>query len=477
MKNKIIALILCLFSFVAIFSGCDLVTLNTAKLLSATVAEVKIDNETIVVTREKLLTGYSSYGADLVEEKNMTVEEAVKETLDQLINREIMIYQAKKIVTLSEAQLQKTWKDTYSSLNNNLKEFEGEVKSEEDIVLPENPDEEETTLTVYTPFEKVVELVNNNGTYSLNKIEEDEEVLTVDPNFVSGVNGFVQIKTTETLGNKAMKKYLSQLKTLDKAKNLSIDDVSLWTREVERIHKNTEENLYLTEFEKIYESQFNITLDDVVGKYISLVRQDYLNYKNASTYDSYYSAAKSSINTVYYHPVNEFFKVSHILIKYSDAQKNIVDNAKTRYEAGYISYAEYQAILNNITTAIRATEKDAEGKTTSSTPLASEVLTSLQTALSNATTYEEKTSVFNSFIYKYNQDDGIMNAEKPYVVGLTQSDMVEAFTEESRTLNTANVKGAISGLVTTEYGVHIIMYLGKVENFVTISDISSFNAN
>ena len=53
--------------------------------------------------------------------------------------------------------------------------------------------------------------------------------------------------------------------------------------------------------------------------------------------------------------------------------------------------------------------------------------------------------------------------------------MVESFTDAARKLNEDGVFGALSGIVPSEYGAHIIIYLGKVENLFTISDVSTFN--
>ena len=466
-----------IFSIAAVFAGCDLVTTNTAKVLAATVVEVVIDGETITITKEQLLIGYNNYGAGLVQNSGYTVENAVKSTVDLLINREIILFKAKQLITLTEAQEQQVWKDTYASLNSNLAQYESTIKAEKDIVYPTNPTEEEPTITLYTPFEREVELVLEEGVYTLRKVVAEQDELEFDPNFVSGVEGFVQITTNDTLGVQAMQRYIKQLKSNEKEKKLSTVDAEVWAREVERIYKNTLESLYLTKFEELYEAQFNISLQTLISRYVSLTREDYINYANETTFNSYFSAAKENISGVYYHPTEEFFKVSHILMQYSSEQQAIVDQAKSDRDAGYISGAEYKAIIDSITAAIRGNEKSFEtGLETGNTPLASSVLESLQLELAGKS-YEQQTQIFNNYIYRYNTDPGIMNAEKPYVVGLTQSDMVEAFTNASRDLNSANIKGAISGLVATEYGVHIIMFLGKVENLVTISDISTFNNN
>ena len=50
---------------------------------------------------------------------------------------------------------------------------------------------------------------------------------------------------------------------------------------------------------------------------------------------------------------------------------------------------------------------------------------------------------------------------------LTRSNMVETFTKASRELQTAGEVGAISGLVLSDYGYHIIQYTGDIVNIKT----------
>ena len=103
------------------------------------------------------------------------------------------------------------------------------------------------------------------------------------------------------------------------------------------------------------------------------------------------------------------------------------------------------------------------------------VLKEVQVALSNATTKEAKDEAFKKLMYKYNEDGGIMNATYPYVIGENDSKMVENFTKASRKLNDNGEYGAISGLVESEYGLHIVYYMGKCENPYTIPVDNTIN--
>ena len=105
---------------------------------------------------------------------------------------------------------------------------------------------------------------------------------------------------------------------------------------------------------------------------------------------------------------------------------------------------------------------------------ANKVLSNLQADLAKCTTDEQKTQVFKDYIYTYNEDGGIMNAEYAYVIGTEESRMVESFTNASRDLHEQGVYGEISGLVVSEYGVHIIFYMGGIENPIEINSIVDF---
>ena len=83
---------------------------------------------------------------------------------------------------------------------------------------------------------------------------------------------------------------------------------------------------------------------------------------------------------------------------------------------------------------------------------------------------------------KFNEDTSFNNKEYPYVVGDEKSTMVESFTNAARKLHRPNDEnkevlgkiGDISGIVPSEYGIHILMYCGEVQN---LFDINKNNAN
>jgi hypothetical protein len=55
--------------------------------------------------------------------------------------------------------------------------------------------------------------------------------------------------------------------------------------------------------------------------------------------------------------------------------------------------------------------------------------------------------------------------------------MVESFTKASRDLHSQGNYGALSEVVRSEYGIHIIYYMGQCENLFTIEDNGNLNVN
>ena len=184
----------------------------------------------------------------------------------------------------------------------------------------------------------------------------------------------------------------------------------------------------------------------------------------------------SSFKDVNYVVDDNYFFVSHILMKYNEEQQAEYDNLKSEYDKGYISKGVYNERLTTLVAEIEATVRDSEGKIIEDQNVsASKVLSDLKLELASKSTNEEKTEVFRDYMYKYNEDPGTQNAEYAYVIGKETSKMVESFTDASRELNNAGQFGAVSELVPSEYGVHIVFYAGQVKNLFTINDVSTFS--
>ncbi|MEG1500186.1 MAG: hypothetical protein RR400_03895, partial [Clostridia bacterium] len=93
----------------------------------------------------------------------------------------------------------------------------------------------------------------------------------------------------------------------------------------------------------------------------------------------------------------------------------------------------------------------------------------------NAAEGNDKAIEFGKLVSAYNQDDGVFSSDYPYVIGEKNSQMVKTFTDAARLLNTNGAYGAISEIVPSEFGAHILIYLGKAENKFNVVDPNNFS--
>ena len=179
------------------------------------------------------------------------------------------------------------------------------------------------------------------------------------------------------------------------------------------------------------------------------------------------SVMSSGLADVYYLPsdvANNLFNVSHILIGFTEEQKTEYTNIQNK-------------VKNNPSYNAQNDLNELYAKTMSNGVSADDVLIEVQTALNKTDNLQAKYKIFREYINKYNSDPGMQNLEqlnsssKPqyeYLMTTTKANntMVEAFTNASLELFEAGEKGAISGLVWTEFGAHIIMYTRDVSEFI-----------
>lgn len=496
-----------MMSVTFLFAGCDLFPRNQEAYLNRPVASIEYKDGNIQeITTEQFISAFNSYGATLVQ-NGTEMEDALKQTLDVLVNRQVMLNEAKQKVTLSDEDKLEVLNDVYDSLISNLEQFEEEVEEEWEIAqTPVEEETEEETSTVYTPYTqtaKVVKVVKSGNT---EKIEDLDYVLT-DGEVVKGYkiklidsetekefknfenldavtasikNQYYNQQSTTTqsrVKKEAFRRYIAVLKSNEKGLKLSTDIDSVFARQAKKTFENVEENKYITSLEEYYKSDneySTITVNQVLDKYKAMMMASKFTYEN--DYSAYQTAMLDSFKDVNYVTDDKFFNVSHILIKFDDAQKAEYDNLKTNLSNGTLMYQEYKNRMDELVAEIKANVMDTTtGEVVSERSIsANKVLSNLQADLAKCTTDEQKTQVFKDYLYTYNEDGGIMNAEYAYVIGTEESRMVESFTNTSRDLHEKGVYGEISGLVVSEYGVHIIFYMGGIENPIEIDSISDF---
>ena len=475
--KKIFTAILLIFmmSVSCLLSACSLVTVNNTKYLKQVVAQT----DGVKITMEDLILGYNSFGYQYVQ-SGQTEEEAVKKTLEGLIDRELLYNKAKlQIGELSISKQNEIYKEIFDGINSQIKEYVDEIVKTEGLEIPKVDEaEEESKSATFTPYEKKVirEFNAETENYEYKRVIEDEEEndtelisFTLDEYGISG------------LAQRGYSKYINKVKkSRDEYKNLK--DTEVFEKEVKRIYNIYEKNKYLEIFQQNYENNMEIKLDKVVEKYIELVKNNAYTYTE-SNMSNYNSKMQNSANEIYYQPFGDkYIQVAHILLKYSDKQSKEIKALETKLNQNLIDPENYEIQVQKIAQQIVSKAK-VDGKETGEAKSYLQIFNEVKSAVESKATNEDKLAEFIKMIEKYNQDDGMMDAlnsqTQYYTVNLdTQvtDTMVKPFADASREMYSKDGSKDYTIYATpvlSEYGYHIIFSLGTVKGYESIQNIDS----
>lgn len=206
--------------------------------------------------------------------------------------------------------------------------------------------------------------------------------------------------------------------------------------------------------------------------YLELVRNAMNDYTYAGDNDMESTVLNGKLDELYYVPQDvsqNLFTVSHILIGFTDEQK--AEYTKITEEATKNPSYKTQTDLNALYAATSSNGKSAY-----------DIYNEVQSTLMNVNQLSERYTIFRDFIYQYNTDPGMQNPTYEYVMSVNSDKniMVPEFTAASIALreNTdgRGGKGAISGLVWTEHGAHIIMYTRDLAEIIWTGDASMLDS-
>ncbi len=522
MKNskvtKVIAAVcLCLMLGVSLLAGCTLVTKDMAKYYNTVVASFSYeDGTTVNITKKELITAFGSYRYKYVQSYGMKKPEAYKQTIERIIDSKLTVKSAEKdakaknggeILTTKEKTY--LWNKTYDAIQNNIVSYYKDINGIKDDSSSKDSSEG-ISREVYTPK---AELVVENGNYSI-KIKQtktDEIALylnsreNIDRDFnvendkealYTYVSNFVRENAKYT---QAYNKYVAQAKKAEDGMKLSTDNKSVMQREFKRIYEILYDSLMTSKYTETHQSQNSATtINHILETYQNKVASDYNKYitEKASGYDDAVLKDVSKLN--YFKTTGtEYFYVSHILAKFSTEQQNEYDECtkcingeSDKYTVG-VAKAKIEQLYANLAFPVRKyNETTGKWEETGETKSLEAVLQEVKLKLATAGDDEYlKAEYFDEFVYKYNEDTGIQNSARNYVIGVdyttpdtkkgtpytAHSNMVEPFTNAAISVyNNGNAKiGDIysseddMGLVRSNYGVHIIVYEGKVQNLFT----------
>lgn len=495
MKKKITGFLMCFVMLcMTLFAGCNLIETDNDKYYNAVVSQIKNkDGEKVAeVTNRELISAYQSYGQSFVQYYGYTNEEAVDATLRLLEDRKITVLTAEKMFTLSSLEKTYLWEATASSLEENLQSYYDEIVEAEE--------EEENDTVAFTGYEKNATLSIVDGKYVVSKVDKHDGLLE---NYTPqvGEKDISKAEDKELLYSnfldkiynddyqKAFNNYLNNLKLSEQGMKLSTDTDSIFMREIDRLYKINYENLMVekySEYNRGSATNTDVTAQNILDLYASKVRADYTKYvfEEDASYDE---DIQGDVNEVYYiktdSQATKYFTVANILFQFTDEQTTLYNSYKDKYEnqngSGY-TLSQYQADINALYSQIVPVvrQKNAEtgeyeeiepGNVTVDDIINGEIAIALQSAQATENVNVIGDTI-NEYIYKYNQDPGMLNAEANYVIGVDKdgkavSGFVESFNEAGLELF-ANGNGKIGdmAIAKSNYGIHVLVYTGKCEN-------------
>ncbi len=486
--NKLNYLIVAVLVFtLTVFSGCSLVTENQTKYMSQTVAEVKLDDKnTLTVSMEEFLIYYSNYASSYVQ-NGSTTKEAAEQVLDMIINRKLIVNYLKGIEgnTLTTAEINDCWTAVYDYVYEKMESYKDTIYSDWGL---EAEDEEETSTSESSEFvgrsEFEHDYIVKNGKLVKVEKEDDSRVDTVvNPNpfksyfWQAGEEnskgftsvGSVKSKLTEYsdgLQEEEMKRFVKDLKTNESYKNFK--DNSSWAifeRELKRVYDIQVDNKYIEKYQDTFEKAYTISAEQVLDTYKATMKGQKELYGNDIS--AYNDAMKSDATSVYYHPTQGWFYVSHLLIGYTDEQKAQITEWENQVKKGIITEEEKDANVETLRASLTATARDSEGNDTKVVKSAEAVLAEVDSTLAvYGSDANAKINAFTDLIYKYTSESSFLTRDYDYAIPLDEEydSMVEEFATASRDLQKTGQVGTYSRLVYTQYGAHIIMYTGVPSN-------------
>lgn len=494
-KAIVLSLVMCI---ALVFCGCNLIETDMSVYLGKNVVTLDYGDKTVEIKVKEYLTAFNNYGAQLIQ-NGKTVDEAKDETINALIDRKVLVEEAKTKVNFENADYNRLWNETYDSLISNIKTYEEQVRDRWEITLSGDKEEESVESIKFEAYESkayidrdqegnlVIKVRNNNI------IEEDAEAYDIED--MQELIFEQHFESDNKLKKESLNLYIRNLKRNEEGLKLSTDNASVFKREVERIYNIYEENLYIEKLDNLYkyndadgiegDYESRVTVSQVLDVYKALASESNTLYNaNKTTYNKDMLENFSNVNYVI---DDNYFFVSHILLKFTAEQETLYKNLTSKYESGEITPAQYKAQLDDLYNSVGAIERDADGKTVmvddgngnmiEKRTNVNTFLTKLNNDMANITgtnVEQRKADLFNEYVYKHNEDPGIMNTDYCYVIGEEDSKMVETFTDASRELAENGEVGAISGIVRSTYGIHIIFYAGRVTNPFQIPSNTEF---
>lgn len=527
--KKILTVICAMFLSMFMFAGCNLIEINKAKYYNQIVISVELKdgygedyNDYIEkYTKKDLINAYYNYAYNYVSNGQIKASEGMNYAINNMVNVDLLYKYIKKNyfdnpnydIQFTDADRNEVKLKVYDAIQEQITSLEKEVYEEWNYNYTNqddlSEDKVESLRKAYEAYDSKVLMTNIKVDVVVegSTTEVEKQAIILNPNqltktYDTRVAGdtFKQQISDPEVSKEAYTRYIKQLQEAAKAEGAKTGEQEVLNAEIERLTKSYTRSEYISIFEKWYNINYNFTYnaknnvyvlnDSVKQAVVDYFKERYTAQKNQYENDesAYHTAmAGDSIDDIYYHynSGNEYMYISHILMKFSDAQKAEITELKNKLSAHKITQENYDARVKEIANRTVVTyEIDGKKYTSNALEVTNKIKNYVNKAQYKGKTGEElelalneRAKLFNDMIYLYNDDEGIMNKDFAYVVNLdteVKDKMVKEFADTARKLNKEQEEGALSDMVITEYGVHILYHAGIVKNVV--SDINSLTA-
>ncbi len=456
------------------------------------VSDGSADDESETTVKKTYRTAAKTiYKRDLVEYVNNNystlsqsysdAESLIKHAMEMLVDTEIIINEVDALIDAGAikwglTQTNSVKKQIYAAIDSSLVSIKNEILERRD------------QPTISTESESV----DDKTTYPVKPEETDDDYEREDTEVwepsISVYPGLSGDSDARSLDREAMRRFIGLLEdrvaddfrvtSEDREKfDEDIENINnvIDTRGIEYVYpmigqthliyyitgKNIERSVKINSLQSYLTDSVTVSTDEVVSSYNALLNEQRSLYSaDISAYDT----AMSGSDTVLYHPNNNYFYVKHILLPFSDAQKNSLTEYKERANVTEDDIKAFRARLaDNIVCYPHVAGEDDKSRPMTVDAVMNEIKATMKPLESNI---KRADVAFDDLIYLYNTDTGAFGNNKGYVVKYKLNDgesetYMQEFADAARYMrDNLEVGSVYYEKVITDYGVHI-MYLSS----------------
>lgn len=502
-----------------VLTGCSTFRIDKVKYYNEVLAKVGDDT----ITRFELIEAYNNYGyTNYVTQNGQSEKEALISTMDVLVQRKLIVKYAKDNPTkysLSQYELKNLYRETLDYLLESMasnKETARKIYGLEakESLVDDEESAEALKLSEYK-YEKRVTIDNGQIKFIDTNLEKDEDLIedSIDEKYITNFSEYIQDEIVQALLTQFKKEFYANennedaetyRKVCDKAielscqnlinyeyylredgKKLSTAQNDLLFRFVERSYESQLETAYITKVNNVYLQQETLSNDSIINAFKAMYESDYAKYANdPEAYNSKITSTGSDGELIYYAPNSdaEFGYFLHVLLPLNNVEDDLTWLKEHRHLYTDEQYqAEQLSYINQIMCAQRTTADVYENNELvyeEGIVLDNEV--SIKDVLNEYNATVSDLNSFVKFMFKYTTDTATLTADMPYVIGYNPetdkeySTMVTNFTDEAiRLMKEGQRYTKANEYILTNYGVHLLYYVGPVVNQIEVQDLNS----